>query len=157
MVVHDIHTKRICVQAYLTYISTIDEQIRELEIRIRDIRQRLDLMGVSFDGDSVTTTGGDRIADTVARIIDSEQEWCDRINLYHDEIQRVRDWCMPCHVGRWAMWLYTVERRSWAYVARIIGYSVRHTKRLADKGACELYELIPEQWRRDAIPNAMPQ
>lgn len=152
---HDMYVMRACVTAWLDHIRRADAEIRELEARISDVRERLDGLGASIDG-AGGGSGGDRMADGVARIAELEDEWSARVSACYEEIERARDMCSPRHVGRYAMWLHVVEGRTWAYVGRVIGYSERQAKRIADGGARDLYALIPEEFRRDAFPNAAP-
>lgn len=152
---HDIYVIRTAVARYLKHIKTMDDEIREIESRIRDIRSRLEGMGVSLDGGRACGQS-DKMGDGVARIMELEAEWSDRVVACHAEFNAARDMCDPHHVGRWAMWMHVVEGRTWAYVGRVIGYGERQARTIADGGARELYYLMPEQFRRDAFPNAAP-
>lgn len=152
---HDIFVMRACVASYLRYIKTMDDEIREIESRIRDVRSRLVSMGASFEG-SRSGGCGDRLGEGVARIMELEAEWSDRVSACYAEIAAAQDMCDPHHVGRWAMWMHVVEGRTWAYVGRVIGYSERQARTIGDAGARDLYRLIPETFRRDEFPNAAP-
>ena len=50
--------------------------------------------------------------------------------------------------------MHEVERMTWARIGFALGYSVAQVKRMADRGIMELYYMMPEEWRRDPIPNA---
>lgn len=152
---HDMYVMRACVTAYLKHIKTMDDEIREVESRIRTVRSRLEGLGVSFDG-TRSGGGGDHLSDGVARIMELEAEWSARVESCYAEIASAQDMCDPHHVGRWAMWMHVVEGRTWAYVGRVIGYSEVQARRIGDGGTRELYYMIPETFRRDTFPNAAP-
>lgn len=152
---HDMYVMRACVTAWLDHVRRQDAEIRELESRIAEVRERLDGLGASVEGGG-RGSGGDRMAEGVARISELEGEWSARVAACMAEIERARDMCSPSHVGRHAMWLHVVEGRTWAYVGRAIGYSERQAKRIADGGCRDLYPLIPEEFRRATFPNAAP-
>ena len=144
---HDIFVMRACVASYLRHIKTMDDEIREIESRIRDVRARLVSMGASFEC-SRSGGCGDRLGKGVARIMELEAEWSDRVSACYEEIAAAQDMCDPHHVGRWAMWMHVV--------GRVIGYSERQARTIGDAGARDLYRLIPETFRRDEFPNAAP-
>lgn len=157
MVEHDIEVMRICVKAYLNHMRFINDDIREIEIKIRQTKDRLDLMGVAYDKVSVSTsTIGDSIGEGIATLEQLTQEWAERIKKYEKLLDQAKSMCLPHYVGRYAMWLHEVECREWEYVGRIIGYSERQTRTIAESGMKEIYVLMPEEYRRYSIPNAMP-
>lgn len=153
---HSLFVMRSCVTSYLRYIKTMDDEIREIESRIRDMRARLVSVGASLEG-SRSLGYGDRIGEGVARIMELEEKWSERVSECYAEIAAAQDMCDPHHVGRWAMWMHVVEGRTWAYIGRVIGYSEAHTRQdIADEGVREIYRLMPEAFRRDEFPNAAP-
>lgn len=151
----DAFVARACVTSYLRRVRAMDDEIRETEERIRAARERLEAVGAAGGGPG-SGARGDRIGDGVARVMELEREWSERVSANLAEIAAAQDMCSPRHPGRWAMWMHVVERRTWAGVGAAMGYSAVQARRIADAGARELYRLIPEQYRRDEFPNAAP-
>lgn len=156
MTEHDFEVMRECVKVYLSHMRSYWDDVREIELRIRSIRNRLDIMGVAYDKISVSTsTSGDTIGEGIATLEDLAGELEDRVTTYERLFQEAQDICQPRYVGRYAMWLHEVEGREWAYVGRIIGYEERQARRIADGGVREIYELMPREYQSQAIPAAM--
>lgn len=157
MTEHDLDVMRFCVKSYLSHMRLIKDDIREIEIRIREIKDRLGVMAVDYSKDAVSTSSdGDRIGEAIAHIEELQEELSVRIINYQNLLADAQDMCQPHYVGRYAMWLHEVEQREWEYVGRIIGYSERQTRTIAEGGLREIYELMPEEYRRYSIPNALP-
>lgn len=155
---HDLEVMRICVKAYLSHMRLIKDDIREIEIRIREIKERLGVMAVDYSKDMVsTTTPNDQMGAAIARIEELQAELSARIINYQRLLADAQDMCQPHYVGRYAVWLHEVEQKTWAYVARYIGYSESRTYDIAEAGIREIYHEMPEEYRRHAIPNALPQ
>lgn len=157
MVEHDFEVMRICVKSYLSHMRLIKDDMREIQLRIRDIKDRLDVMAVDYSKDSVSSSSdGDTIGTAIARIEELQQELSDRIINYQKLLSDAQDMCQPHFVGRYAMWLHEVEQKTWTYVARCIGYSESRTYDIAEAGIREIYYEMPEEYRRYSIPNALP-
>ena len=56
-----------------------------------------------------------------------------------------------------AVWLHKVERATYSEIGRILGCSAMTARRRVAAGERMVYATMPEEWRRYAIPNAMPQ
>lgn len=158
MAEHDYDTMKVCVEAYLDYIRGVESTLAEIAEDIERIKARLELMGVSLDA-AGAGPGCDRDAlpDGLAKALAMRDEWAGAMARHGDELAIAKNLCRPVHVCRRALWLHEVERRTWDATARMLGYSVRQTHRLAEVGVRELYVLMPERWRREPIPNAAPQ
>lgn len=156
MTEHDLEVMRHCVKRYLGHMKHYYDDVREIELRIKSIENRLGILGVSFDKVNVSTSSeGDKIGSGLADIQELREELKDRLTAYELLFQEAQDICQPRYVGRYAMWLHEVESREWEYVGRIIGYSERQTRTVADGGVVEIYELMPEEYRRYSIPDAI--
>ena len=157
MAEHDIEVMRVCVKAYLSHMRHINEDIREIELRINQIKERVDLMGIAYDRVVVSTsTQGDSIGEAVATLDELKQELADRIKSYQRLFEEARDMCQRHYVGRWSLWMHEVEGKKWSHIAKLIGYSESRTYDIAEGGLREIYDLMPEEYRRYSIPNAQP-
>lgn len=158
MTEHDFEVMRICVKAYLHHMRHIDDDIREIKLRIEQVKDRMKVCGIDYSKITVTTsTEGDTIGASIALLQELKSEFDDRIIHYQKLYEDAKDLCQPHFVGRYAIWMHEVERREWEYVGRVIGYEERQARRIADGGIRELYELMPEEYRRYSIPNAQPK
>lgn len=158
MTEHDRDVISLCVRAYMAHIRRADDQVREIERQIRDVRARLEGLGCPMGKDG----GGrapisDKMAEGVARVLELEAEWGERVAETLADADECRRICDPAHVWRWALYLHLVEGRTWAYAARVVGYSEQHVKRNVPQAMREVYRLMPERFRREPIPNAMPR
>lgn len=154
---HDIETVKHCVNAYLRHMRHINDDIREVEMAIMDIENKMGLLGVSFDKPGVTASAdGDKIGACLARLEELKDELACRINAYYGLYDQARLICQPRFVGRYALWLNKVEGKTWAYVGRMIGYTERHARTVAEGGYRDIYDEMPEEYRRYTIPNAQP-
>lgn len=154
---HDYETMKICVDAYLDYIRGVDSTLAGIAEDIARIEAGLELHGMSFDAAGAAPGGRDRLPDGVAKAAELRDEWAGAIARHGDELAEAKRLCRPVHACRHAVWLHSVERRTWDATARMLGYSNAQTRRLAEVGVRELYALMPERWRREPIPNAAPQ
>ena len=95
---HDIHVMRECATNYLKHVGRIESDIKQLETRIEDLRESMRGLAINL-GTSRGCGVSDRMADGVAKIIEYEREWNDRIVNDYDEFNAVRDMCDVHHVG----------------------------------------------------------
>lgn len=157
MVEHDFEVMRICVKSYLSHMRLIKDDIRELELRIREIKERLGVLAVDYSKENVSVSSdGDSIGKAIAKIEELQNELSERILNYQKLLANAQDLCQPHYLGRYAMWLHEVEQKTWTYVARCIGYSESRTYDIAEAGIREIYYEMPEEYRRYSIPNALP-
>lgn len=153
---HSFDVMKICVTEYVRYVASLDASMRAIEADIACQNARLDLMGVSL-GERGGAANRDALPDGVIKLMELREKWSEEYAQLADDLERARELCEPLHANRRAVWLHFAERMTWAEVGRAIGYSERNAKRIAETGIRELYALMPEEWRRDPIPNAAPQ
>lgn len=156
MVTHDYETMRFCVNDYLKYIRAIDQTLSEIAEDIQRIESQLTLMGMSFD-EGHGSGNHDKLADGVIKAQELRQRWQDNMAHFSDDYDHAKELCLPVHPSRYALWLHEVEGYTWAFVGRKIGYSERQAKTMGHQGIIDVYYVMPEEFRRDPIPNAMPR
>lgn len=154
---HDCETMKICVRAYLDYVRAIETTLSDIAEDIERIEARLELLGVSYDSVGSGSGGRDALQDGVVKASELRDEWAGAMARHADDLAKAKLLCRPVHECRYVLWMHAVDRLTWGETARKVGYSVAQTRRMADVGMRELYYLMPEQWRRDPIPNAMPR
>jgi predicted RNase H-like nuclease (RuvC/YqgF family) len=151
---HDFEVQRICVIAYLEQIRNLDLEVRELEWRISDLRERLEsLSGVTSNG-MRRNRGNDSIGNGIARLEELEHEWSSKAAEYSTEILKAYDLCPPSNHARRAIFLHVVSRMTWSKIGSVLGYSERTVRRLGNAGITDLYPEIPEEFKQGSIPNS---
>lgn len=154
---HDFEVMRICVHDYLHYIRSIEASLLAMEEDIENQRARIEYGAVRYG-----RVGGrgaldvNKVPDGVARLMELRDQWLDEYAKHADELARAKALCRPIYENRHTLWLRRVEGLTWATVARRAGVSITTCNRCERLGIQELYELLPEEFRRDAIPNAAP-
>lgn len=150
---HDYEVMKICVTDYLLYVRSLDATMRATEGDIAYQNARLNLMGISFDG-----CGGsfnkDALPDGIIKLMELREKWSDEYAHCADDLEFARELCKPENINRWIVWLHMVERETWESVGRRVGYSRTQAIHHAGSGVVEIYHAMPEEWRRDPIPNA---
>ena len=153
---HDINVMRICVYTYFEHLRHLKENVHEIEARIREIRSSIELKAIVYSSmPGGPSTDGDKFGNALARLENANAEWDAAIDNLYIEYDKMMRLCLPSYLGRYALWLHKVEHHSWEYVGRITGYSESHIKRIGYEAIPEMYELIPESFRRSSIPNAI--
>lgn len=154
---HDFEVMRICVREYLRAVSRMRMRLSMIEGEVAAIQARLSLMGVDYSRGGGCGPNRDKMPDGVAMLEEARDMWAGEYARCREDVERARLICSPDRPECHALWLHEVERRTWAAVAREVGYSEQHARRLADQGVAVVYAEMPERWRRDPIPNAAPR
>ena len=148
---------RECVEHYFRIVRASDTQIRELENRIDEARKSLEMPKCPLGNDGGGTGDPDKIGAAFARIEELENKWAARVLEFKEDAETCRDICDAAHPFRFALYMNRVEGRTWTYAARVVNLSESHVKRKAGDAMREIYYLMPERYRREPIPNAMPK
>ena len=153
---HDYEVMRVCVYDWLRYVASIGDSLRAIEADIAMQQARLSLMGYD-PSRPPSSPSRDAIPDGVAKLMELRDRWSDEYASMADDVEEAKRICSPEHMARWCVWLHRVERMTWAAVGRKVGYSEQSARRIAELGLREIYYAMPEEWRRDPIPNAAPR
>lgn len=168
---------RVCVEMYLSYISSLVRSMDDIETQIARCTSQMELLGVDYSRRSIASSsapqhGDDAIVDGLMRLHDARAELLQEIERSQQAIGQAHIACHPGWTdvsgtdeerkriisGCGAMWLRAVQGMPWSHVAKAIGYStswVKHTGR--ELGVAAIYARMPEHWRSDAIPDALPE
>lgn len=153
---HDYETMQHCVRAYLGHVREAMGEIERIEGEMAHQQASLALMGISY-GAGGSGANVDKIPDGVAKAMELREKWSEAYARLADDIEHARELCCSkATPSRWAAWLREVERMSWQQIGSKLGYSTRHLHRMEVAGIVAIYYAMPEQWRRDPIPNAAP-
>lgn len=152
---HDFETMRHCVYAYLRHIKGSLGEIAAIEEQMARQQASLALMGITYDfGRGSAST--DKIPDGVAKAFDLRDRWSEAYARLADGIEEARGICSDKYAERRILWMRIVDGMSWRQISSRMHYSTKHLQRKADNGVVSVYYAMPEEWRRDPIPNAAP-
>lgn len=155
-VAHDYEAMKHCVEEYLRYIASIPKTLEIIDGEMAYVQSRLTLCGYSYEGMRGGSSSGDQLPEGVIKLMELRQRRDDECAHFADDHARAQDLCLPIHPNRHVVWLHYVDGHSWDAGVRVYGYQDRQTRRMGEQGIVELYYLMPEEWRRNPIPNAMP-
>lgn len=143
-----------CVNDYMRYVASLRATMDAIEDDIAKQNARLNLMGISFDGTGCSGYSADTLPEGIIKLLELRDKWSDEYAHCSDDLEFARELCKPLNVNRHIVWLHKIECKTWVETGRLVGYSAQHTRRLSDQGIVEIYRMMPEEWRRDPIPNA---
>lgn len=155
---HDFEVMKICVYDYLHYVRSLEASLLAIGEDIERQQARIELGAVRYGrigGRSALDV--DKVPDGVARLMELRDKWSAEFARYADYLTSAKAVCRPIYENRYILWLHRVEGLKWDAVARRIGASTQTCRRAERMGVQELYTLMPEEFRRDAIPNAAPR
>ena len=143
---HDYEVVSFCVDAYLRHVRSLGSAMDDLVAEIAEHESRLSIMGVSYeghDGGHAQPTA-DKLPDGVIRLIELRERLSDEIAADMGTIEQAR-----------ALWMQKVDGLTYAQIAAATHTSTRTARRSVERGKWSLYLAMPEEWRRDPIPNAL--
>lgn len=152
----DFEVMRICVREYLRAVSRMRMRLSMIEGEVAAIQARLSLMGVDYTRGGGSGPNRDKLPDGVAMLEEARDMWAGEYARCREDMERARLICSPDRPECHALWLHEVERRTWAACARLLHVSERTARSMAERGTACVYAEMPEQWRRDPVPNAAP-
>ena len=154
---HDFEIMAFCTDAYLRYIHSLDRALHDMECELEEHTHSLELMGIDYSkGASSGVSSDSKIPDGVARLFEIRERLQTEYARCSSDLAQARALCR-CDESRYALWMSRVEGMPYANIARKMGYSKRTIRRMVDRGKVSLYYMMPEEWRRYSIPNALPE
>lgn len=151
---HDYEVVSFCVDAYLRHIRSLGAAMDDIAAEIAEHESRLALMGVSYEvRQAACSPKADKLPDGVIRLVELRDRLADEIASDLGDVERARALCRSDE-NRRALWMQKVDGMTYAEIARAASVSVRTAKRMVERGKWSLYYSMPEEWRRDPIPNA---
>ena len=152
---HDYEVMRICVRAYLRAMARAQMKLDMIEEQMARLQARMALRGVDYTAQGPSGVASpDKMPDGMAALREVRDMWDAHYAHTGEEMAQALLLCAPDRPNRHALWLHEVERMTWTAVAAALHVSERTAKRMGEQGVVELYYAMPEQWRRDPIPNA---
>lgn len=152
---HDHEVRRICATAYLEHVRSLKTRIDALQ---EEIELNRDMLGTTTRyREKVSKSGNPKsFEDAVIRLQELIADYCTEMAGYVEE-QRIAHDVMR-HLSRpeysRALTTYYVRGKSWELCCVDMGYTWQGMMSLRKRAVQEVYEFMPETWRREAIPNA---
>ena len=152
---HNDEVKLYCAKEYLSYIRSLQRKIKLLDEEIAHHRALLELSGVDY---SEGVSGGASRSQLEAGVIKLQELLEERVNetaecveqqmLANEVLGKLR----PDHCR--ALYLYYLSDKTWKEVCAEMRYSWQGMMSLRRRAMIEVYDYMPEEWRRYSIPNA---
>lgn len=152
---HSYEVQKYCVEEYLRYVRSLEATMEAIESDIAKQNARLDLMGISYGGIG-STPSCDAMPEGLIKLFELRDRWSEEYSTYSHDLEYARELCRPIYENRYMLWVHYVEGKTWSQVARATCFSERQVRNKGMSGIVELYYVMPEEWRRYAIPNAAP-
>lgn len=121
------------VKEFLKKIVTIDNMIDAKVNQVAQLRSLLDVCSVRYDGDKIQVSGGDdKFADTVAKIIDLEDEINADIDslIAHKELARQMIESLDDDTQKLILYKRYFEKKTFEQIAVELNYCWRQIHRL---------------------------
>lgn len=152
---HNPEVRRICATAYLDHVRSLRMRIDALQEEIDPLRG---MVGTAMDyRERVSGSPNPKaFEDAVIRLQGLIADYCtemaefvDEQRVAHDVMQRLS---RP-EYGR-ALTAHYLTGKTWERCCVDMGYTWDGMMSLRRKAVQEVYDLMPEEWRRQPIPNA---
>lgn len=158
MIEHSPEVKRICAEAYLKHVRSLAVKVRNLENDIAEQREQLDgITAIQYREQVTQTQQTDKFEQAVIKLQELIADYCTELAGYVDEQKTahevLRKLERPEH--QCALKAYYVKAKSWEQVCVDMGYSWGGMMKLRASAIVDVYDVMPEEWRRQVIPNAM--
>lgn len=148
-------TRIIVASHYIEEIKGMRHRMDQLHDELECIRSLMLPHGVSYEEAVTTSPSLDAMGNRFARYAELEErfaleceEFCARIAECHTLMG-----LLPAHYAR-ALTLWYVSNKNWGEIAREMGYTRDGIMRIRRNALNELYDHIPEEYRRE-LPKAV--
>lgn len=145
-----------CVYAYLEYVRGLRKSIDAVQEDLERLESAADAVGLKLSDMPRAHELPDGLFSSVAAIAGARERLLMELFRYSSDYLDAAQMCRPLYAERWAVWLHYIQGRTWKQVANMLRYSESWTRELAKRGVAEIYQQMPEDWRREPIPNAVP-
>ena len=145
------------VRRWLGGLREGEMKLKQLEQRIVDYRARLELLkAVDYSNASVSTSAtNDTMGAAVAMLEEMTEEWQTEVAHVSQDLAEAYRIMDKSSIAGYAVCLHDLIGMHWDDVAIQISYSIRAVHLITDRGYAELYDVMPEYWRREVYPKAI--
>ncbi len=142
----------------MLYVRSLTVRMDIMRDEIERQRALLEPTTVMYREGAAASAKGDALENGVIRLRESIAEYCTELVEYIEQRKVANDAIMRLdrreHIE--ALSGHYLRARKWEELCVEMGYSWRGMMNIRKAALCALYDFMPEQWRRDAIPNAQP-
>lgn len=153
---HHPEVKAICAKAYLDYVRSLSARISTLHESIENQRSLLLPKGINYKELVSQSSSVDALETGIIKLQELIKDLCTEMREYVEQQEIARDVLGLLSRSEYTIALtkYYLQGKSWEQVCVDTSYSYRGMMKLKRAALAEVYDLMPEQWRRDPIPNA---
>ena len=139
---------RICVLDYLDHIRAIQVDLNSTIERYEEHIAAMERLGSQLsDMPKNPNVNVDAIPNMVIRLNELLDEVVVATSNYQAEVMGAYEICHSTPEAT-MLWLHYVERRTWAQVGDMFGYSMEHALRKSRDGYEPIYSAMPDVYRR---------
>lgn len=156
-VVHHPEVKKICAKAYLEYIRELNTRIETLREGIERKRSLMLPSGIDYSGVPSSGSAADALGNGVVKLQDMIAEYATELAEYVEQgriAKGVFEQLSNPRAGT-ALMKYCLQGKTWEQVCVEVGYSYRRMMQIKSEAMLEIYDLMPEEWRNQSIPNSI--
>lgn len=154
---HHLEVKLICVNDYLCYIKKLNKRIETLKESIDRQKSLMLPAGIDYSELVAASSSGDALENGVIKLQELIKEYCTELAEYVEQQQIAYNVFKKLSnpKGTEALTKYYLQGKTWEKVCVEMAYSYRGMMKLKKAAELEVYDYMPEQWRRYSIPNSI--
>lgn len=154
---HHPDVKRICAKSYLAYVRELNKRIETLREDIERMQSLMLPSGIDYSSIPSSGGSGDAIGNGIAKLQDMIADYATELAEYVEQgriAKGVFEQLSNPRAGT-ALLKYCMQGKTWEQVCVEVGYSYRRMMQIKNEAILEVYDLMPEEWRNQSIPNAL--
>ena len=155
--IHHQDVKKHCAKAYLDYVRSLHQRIKSLQENIERQKAMMLPSGIAYSESVAQSSSGDVLENGVIRLQELIQEYCTEMAEYVEQQKIAHDVFNGLSKPEYTIALtkYYALGKSWEQVCVDMGYSWGGMMKLKRAAELEVYNVMPEEWRRYSIPAAV--
>lgn len=153
---HHPDVKKHCAKAYLDYVRSLSQRIQSLQENIERQKTLMLPSGINYTESVSQSTSGDNLENGVIKLHELIAEYCTELSEYVEQQHIAHDVFNALSKPEYnsALTHYYLLGKSWEQVCVEMGYTWQGMMSLRKKAIQEVYDYMPEEWRRYSIPKA---
>ncbi len=154
--VHSDEVKYICTDKYLAYVEDLESRIDSVAACVQKQKDRLDVMGVSYDCMQSNGSPRDTLPDGIVKLMEIVDKASTDLIEYKEQRSVAEQAIdnLPSFPMRKALRMHYLDGKNWAMVEAAMAYTHSGMMHLRKRAMIELYATMPEEWRR-VMPKAI--
>lgn len=153
---HCEEVRELCAREYLEYVRSLGIRIHTLREKIEHQRSVIMPNGIAYQEKVARSRDIDGFESAVIGLQELIADYCTELAEYVEQ-QEIASGVLRC-LSKYeygvALTKHYLLGQTWEKVRLDMGYSWQGIMKIRKKGIDEVYDLMPESWRRDPIPNA---